>query len=189
MRSVSFRLLSSAACCLISMPAFAQSADVPDEAERDTIVITAARTVLPPNALPLTEWRPNLPPLGALGQFSASAGLGRIPNVADYAAQGSIDYRVPAGRDDLRLGAWFKYIGPSRLGIGPRLGDKQGNYLDTGLAARLGDTRRGLTVSLTNLLDSKGNRFALGTPFDLEQGAFITPQRPRTLRIAFDYRY
>ena len=54
MRSVSFRLLSSAACCLISMPAFAQSADVPDEAERDTIVITAARTVLPPNALPLT---------------------------------------------------------------------------------------------------------------------------------------
>ncbi|OJY68022.1 MAG: TonB-dependent receptor [Sphingobium sp. 66-54] len=139
--------------------------------------------------LPLTEFRPNLPPMGALGQFGPAAEMGRIPNVADYAAQGSIDYRMPIGRDDLRLGAWFKYVGPSRLGVGPRLGDEQGNYLDTGVAARLGDARRGLTLSLTNLFDAKGNRFALGTPFDMAQGAFITPQRPRTLRVAFDYRY
>lgn len=139
--------------------------------------------------LPLTEFRPGLPPVGSLGQFSPGAELGQIPNVADYAAQGSIDYHIALGRDDLRLGVWAKYIGPSRLGVGPRLGDKQGNYLDTGLAARVGDGQRGLTLSLTNLLDSKGNRFALGTPFDMAQGAYITPQRPRTVRIAFDYRY
>lgn len=139
--------------------------------------------------LPLTDRRPNLPPIGALGQFSPTAEVGRIPNVADYAGQGSIDYRLALGRDDLRLGTWFKYVGPSRLGVGPKLGDEQGDYLDTGLTARLGDARRGLTLTLTNLFDSKGNRFALGTPFDMAQGAFITPQRPRTLRIAFDYRY
>lgn len=50
MRSVSFRLLASAAC-LVSAPAFAQSADAGD---KDAIIVTAARTILPPNALPLT---------------------------------------------------------------------------------------------------------------------------------------
>jgi len=139
--------------------------------------------------LPLTHARPDLPPIGALGQLGAAAEIGRIPNVADYAGQGSIDYRMPLGRDDLRLGAWFKYVGPSRLGVGPHLGDEQGDYLDTGLSARLGNGQRGFTLTLTNLFDSRGNRFALGTPFDMAQGAFITPQRPRTLRIAFDHRY
>lgn len=139
--------------------------------------------------LPLTQMRPNLPPMGALGQFGPAAEMGRIPNVADHAVQASVDYRLALGPSDLRLGAWLKYVGPSRLGVGPLLGDEQGDYVDTGLAARLGDAQRGLTLSLTNLFDAKGNRFALGTPFDMAQGAFITPQRPRTLRIAFDYRY
>jgi len=130
-----------------------------------------------------------LPALGSIGEFSPAAKLAEIPNVADYAAQGSFDYHLPLGRADLRIGGWVKYIGPSRLGIGPVLGDQQGDYVDTGLVARLGDATRGITLSLTNLLDSKGNRFALGTPFDAETGGFITPQRPRTLRVAFDYRY
>jgi hypothetical protein len=130
-----------------------------------------------------------LPAIGAVGQFGPTAALGRIPNVADYALQGSVDYRMAMGRNDLRLGGWAKYIGPSRLGIGPVLGDEQGDYLDTGLAARLGDNRRGVSLTLTNIFDTKGNRFALGTPFDTVSGGFITPQRPRTIRIAVDYRY
>jgi outer membrane receptor protein involved in Fe transport len=135
--------------------------------------------------LPLTEWRPNLPPIGALGQFGPAAEMGRIPNVADYAGQGSIDYRMPIGAADLRLGAWFKYVGPSRLGVGPQLGDEQGDYLDTGLSARLGDAQRGLTLTLTNLFDTKGNRFALGTPFAVGRDQ-ITPLQPRTVRLGFD---
>jgi iron complex outermembrane receptor protein len=55
MRSVSLRLLASAAC-LSSVPAFAQAVDASDQGagDKSTIVVTAARTVLPPNALPLT---------------------------------------------------------------------------------------------------------------------------------------
>lgn len=139
--------------------------------------------------LPVTGFMPNPPALGTLGQFGPNAEFGRIPNVADYAVQGSIDYSIAFARSDLHLSGWFKYVGPSRLGIGPKLGDEQGDYLDNGLIARLGDEQRGVTLSLTNLFDTKGNRFALGTPFDMEAGAFITPQRPRTLRIAVDYRY
>ncbi|MCW2391762.1 outer membrane receptor protein involved in Fe transport [Sphingobium sp. B1D7B] len=139
--------------------------------------------------LPVTNALAQLPALGSLGQLSADASPGSIPNVAEYAAQARIDYRVPLGAADLRLAGWLKYIGPSRLGIGPVLGDEQGDYVDTGVTARYGDTRRGVTLSLTNLLDTTGNRFALGTPFGTGTGGYTTPQRPRTVRIAVDYRY
>lgn len=137
-------------------------------------------------ALPVSGVVSNLPDPDAPGQFGPQSSLGRIPNVADHALQASVDYRTGVGERELRLAGWFKYLGPSRLGIGPMLGDEQGDYLDTGLVARLGDARRGLTFTLTNLFDSKGNRFALGTPFESAAGRFITPQRPRTLRIAVD---
>jgi outer membrane receptor protein involved in Fe transport len=139
--------------------------------------------------LPVTGPSLGMPAIGEIGQFGPTAQLGNVPNVAEYSVQGSIDYRLPMGRSDLRLGAWFKYLGPSRLGIGPVLGDEQGDYVDTGLQARLGDERRGVTLSVTNLLDTQGNRFALGTPFDTSAAGFVTPQRPRTIRIALDYRY
>ena len=139
--------------------------------------------------LPVTGPSFGMPAIGEIGQFGPTAQLGKIPNVAEYAVQGSIDYRLPMGRSDLRLGAWFKYLGPSRLGIGPVLGDEQGDYVDTGLQARLGDERRAITLSMTNVLDTKGNRFAMGTPFDTSAAGFVTPQRPRTIRIAVDYRY
>ncbi len=125
---------------------------------------------------------------GLLGAFSPASDFGKVPNVAEYALQGRFDHVLPMGANDLQMGGWVKYIGPSRLGIGPVLGDEQGDYVDTGLAARFGNARRGVTLTLTNLFDARGNRFALGTPFDAAAGGFITPQRPRTIRIAFDYR-
>src|SRR3546814_973147 len=64
------------------------------------------------------------------------ARLGQIPNVAHYAVRGSVDYVAPVGDEDFRLNGWAHYVGPSRLGIGPILGEGQGDYLDTGLAMR-----------------------------------------------------
>ncbi|WP_166942498.1 TonB-dependent receptor [Sphingopyxis panaciterrae] len=115
--------------------------------------------------------------------------LGQIPNVARYAVRGSFNYARPIGDEDFRLNGWANYVGPSRLGIGPILGEGQGKYLDTGLAARLGNERRGLSLTVTNLFDSRGNRFALGTPFVEGSAGFLTPLRPRTLRVAIDIAY
>jgi hypothetical protein len=42
---------------------------------------------------------------------------------------------------------------------------------------------------MTNLLDSRGNRFALGTPFVPGSDGYLTPLRPRTIRIAVDVAY
>ncbi|WP_422061178.1 TonB-dependent receptor [Sphingopyxis sp.] len=123
--------------------------------------------------------------------FAASPGrLGRIPNVASHAVRGSVTYVAPVGSGaEVRVNGWANYVGPSRLGIGPVLGEGQGDYVDTGLAMRLGTEHRGLSVTLTNLFDARGNRFALGTPF-VEGGAgYMTPLRPRTIRIAVDVSY
>ena len=122
--------------------------------------------------------------------FAATpARLGRIPNVASHAVRGSINYATMVGDEDFRVNGWANYIGPSRLGIGPVLGESQGDYVDTGLAMRVGNDRRGLSLTVTNLFDSRGNRFSLGTPFLEGNEGFLTPLRPRTLRIAVDVAY
>lgn len=131
------------------------------------------------------------PPAGFLSPVSVPAvgRLGRIPNVASHAVRGSANYETVIGDEDFRIQGWASYVGPSRVGIGPQLGEGQGDYVDSGIAARIGNDARGLTLTMTNLLDSRGNRFALGTPFVPGSDGYLTPLRPRTIRIAVDVAY
>ncbi|WP_426162787.1 TonB-dependent receptor [Sandarakinorhabdus sp. DWP1-3-1] len=120
----------------------------------------------------------------------ATGRMSQIPNVARYAARAGIDYRAPlSDRIDLHVAANGQYIGSSRLGIGPVLGAAQGDYFDSSLTARLGWTGFGVTFGITNLADTIGNRFALGTPFVDSGDGQITPLRPRTFRIGIDTRF
>ncbi len=64
----------------------------------------------------------------------------------------------------------------------------QGDYLDSGLLVRVGNERVGGTLSITNLADSEGNRFALGTPFAVMREQ-VTPLRPRTIRLGVDFSF
>lgn len=131
------------------------------------------------------------PPADFLSPVSVPAvgRLGRIPNVASHAMRGSANYETVIGDEDFRIQGWASYVGPSRVGIGPQLGEGQGDYVDSGIAARIGNDARGLTLTMTNLLDSRGNRFALGTPFVPGSDGYLTPLRPRTIRIAVDVAY
>lgn len=112
-----------------------------------------------------------------------------LPNVANLGGRIAFDYRAPMGNDlDFHLNGSARYVGKSRLGVGPILGQTQGDYVDTSLTASI---RRGpvqYSLSLTNLLDSNGNRFSLGTPFDLRTD-YYTPLRPRTVRIGVDFAF
>jgi iron complex outermembrane receptor protein len=126
-------------------------------------------------------------PTPQFAMFLSAGQMNRIPNIAGFAARGLVEYRATfATGVQLRTEASARYVGRSRLGIGPVLGEQQGNYLDTSLTVRVGRPNFGVTLGLTNLTDSIGNRFALGTPFHLSQGGQVTPLRPRTLRIGFD---
>lgn len=88
----------------------------------------------------------------------------------------------------LQLSGSARYVGKSRLGVGPILGREQGDYVDTALSAALTHGTVQWSLSLTNLLDSSGNRFSLGTPFDLS-GDYVTPLRPRTVRLGLDFAF
>lgn len=112
-----------------------------------------------------------------------------VPNIARVAGRAGISWSGDLA-ENLKLTAntWVSYVGRSRLGIGPELGQPQGDYLDSGLDLRIGNARRGVTLSLTNIANARGNRFSLGTPFSTGRDQ-MTPLRPRTLRIGLDSRF
>ncbi|MET0239361.1 MAG: TonB-dependent receptor [Sphingobium sp.] len=118
----------------------------------------------------------------------AGESIGRIPNVAAVTARAGVDYRTLLGDGvtELRLNGWALYVSSSRLGIGPVLGERQGDYIDTAITARLGTDDFGVTLGITNIADARGNRFALGTPYGEGAGRQVTPLRPRTVRIGIN---
>ncbi|AKM07877.1 TonB-dependent receptor [Pelagerythrobacter marensis] len=115
--------------------------------------------------------------------------IGQVPNIANINVRAGFDYQRQL-RGDLTLAAqgWTRYVGKSRLGIGPELGEEQGDYLDSGLTVRIGREAMGLSLGISNIFDTEGNRFALGTPFDIGRDQ-ITPLRPRTFRLGLDLSF
>lgn len=112
-----------------------------------------------------------------------------LPNVANLGGRAAFDYRAPLGDImEFRLSGSARYVGKSRLGVGPILGRTQGDYVDTSMSASVTRGPMQVSLSLTNLFDSDGNRFSLGTPFDL-QADYYTPLRPRTVRVGLDFAF
>lgn len=125
----------------------------------------------------------------AAERFLAAPRLSRIPNIARFAGRAGLEWRRDfANGTGIIADGWVSYVGTSRLGVGPELGDLQGDYLDSGINVRWGREHAGLTLSVTNLAGAQGNRFALGTPFATGR-AQVTPLQPRTIRIGFDARF
>ena len=112
-----------------------------------------------------------------------------IPNIAKVVARGAVDWSTSLGGDwRLDTNIYARYVGRSRLGIGPHLGEKQGEYVDSGLVMRASDDRRAISLTVTNLTDEIGNRFAFGAP--IATGADqITPLKPRTVRLGFELNF
>jgi outer membrane receptor protein involved in Fe transport len=113
-----------------------------------------------------------------------------LPNVARFNGRLGVEYRHRVSEAyDLRLTASARYVGKSRLGIGPILGEEQGDWLDTRLGARLESERHAFSITVTNALDEVGNRFALGSPFTLIERPQVTPLQPRTIRLGWETRF
>lgn len=143
-----------------------------------------------PTAVSLAGFDRVAPPDAIIGaSFLAAPRLTRIPNIARFSGRAGLQWRHEfAGGTAIEADGWVSYIGTSRLGVGPQLGDLQGDYLDSGAIIRWGRENAGLTLSITNIAGEEGNRFALGTPFATGR-AQITPLQPRTIRIGFDTRF
>jgi outer membrane receptor protein involved in Fe transport len=112
-----------------------------------------------------------------------------LPNVANVGGRAAVDYRATRDNGDrLIVSASGRYYGRSRLGVGPTLGQAQGNYVDTALSGSWSRGPLQLSLTLTNIFDAAGDRFALGTPFAIA-GDDHTPMRPRTLRLGADFGF
>ncbi|WP_343527166.1 TonB-dependent receptor [Sphingomonas sp.] len=114
----------------------------------------------------------------------------RLPETPSASARLGLvrDFRVAP---DLVLSAQAgaAFVGPSVLGVGDLFEARQGGYglANMGMTARKG--RYTLALTLDNLLDERGNRFAFGNPFLLGRHNLSTPIRPRTLglRLSADF--
>ena len=118
------------------------------------------------------------PALGFAGEKDAS-----LPNVADVGAQLRINYERRLGRaGSIAFTASARYVGGSKLGVGPVLSLPQGHYVDTGTGLRWTIRKLSFTLDVRNLLDDGRNQFALGDPFMVAAARQVTPLRPRTVR-------
>jgi hypothetical protein len=123
-----------------------------------------------------------------LDQVGTQADM-RIPNIARLVSRIALDFRKDLGRRHLiEVDLYGRYVGSSRLGVGAVLGDRQGNYFDSGVLARLTGGQRAYSLSITNLADQVGNRFAFGAPSPIGQDQ-LTPLRPRTIRLGLDWTF
>jgi iron complex outermembrane receptor protein len=142
------------------------------------------------NTSKVTDSITELPELPIVDNESREINFTQMPNIADVTGRVGVSYVTRIGDDiDLAANGFAQYVGKSTLGVGPILNQLQGNYLDSGLELRLNHGNRGVSLSLTNLLDARGNRFALGSPFLLRDRNQITPMQPRTLRLGFDVAF
>ena len=120
----------------------------------------------------------------------AGSEASQLPNIPAIGGRVAVDYvRALSDRVKLTANLSGRYVGRSRLGVGPTLNIPQGNYLETNAALRIGTERFGFSLSGSNLTDTAANTFALGDPATVAQRLQTTPLRPRTIRAGVDARF
>ncbi|KQS01557.1 TonB-dependent receptor [Sphingomonas sp. Leaf357] len=127
--------------------------------------------------------------MGPLADSSISANR-RLPETPAFAAAGTLGYEwAIGGESKLNVGGSAAYVGRSVLGTGDLLDISQGRYLTIGLNG--GWARRSVTTSLTidNLTNSQGNRFASGNPLTFAARDQTTPLRPMNARIGVAFAF
>ena len=112
-----------------------------------------------------------------------------LPNIADEIVRVGARYGFDAAGRHVELNGSIRYVGRSRLGVGTSLDLHQGSYADTEIGASAPFGAFTVSLDATNLLDERGNIFALGNPFGVAAGRQITPQTPRTIRLGAAFQF
>ena len=104
-------------------------------------------------------------------------------------ARAALAYTAPPqARWPLRVASTFRYVGRSRLGIGPLLDRRQGGYAEFDIEASLKFRNGDIFFKVANLLDGGGNRFALGSITQFATRDQYVPQVPRAFTIGLRIR-
>ncbi|WP_081473977.1 TonB-dependent receptor domain-containing protein [Novosphingobium pentaromativorans] len=112
-----------------------------------------------------------------------------LPNIADEGWRLAAKQRWSLAGGSLSLDGALRYVGRSKLAIRPPFDLPQGRYYDASLGLRFQGALLGITLDVSNLLNSRANTFAFGNPFTLASGTQQTPPRPRSLRLGIDANF
>jgi iron complex outermembrane recepter protein len=112
-----------------------------------------------------------------------------LPNIADLVARIGGTYALSIGGRRIELSGSLRYVGRSRLGVGPIFDVRQGGFFDTAFGVSVPVGRAVASLDATNLLDKHGNVFALGNPFGVAMGQQTTPLRPTTIRLGLSFGF
>lgn len=111
-----------------------------------------------------------------------------LPDIAGVIARAEATWSQPVGSAAmLHVNMWARYEGTSYGAILFYDRQRQGNYVRTGVAVDLDRPADRLSLSIDNLLDDRGNRYALATLTRYRD--ITTPLRPLTVRISYLRRF
>ncbi len=120
----------------------------------------------------------------------ADANERELPNIPHFGGRIAVNY---AHRFDehtqMRIGGAVRYVGSSDLGIGFPLDVSQGNYSEVSVRGGLMRGPVELSIDVDNLLDARGNQFAFGNPFTIDQQNQVTPLVPRRVRVGMGVKF
>ncbi|WP_223799747.1 TonB-dependent receptor [Sphingomonas nostoxanthinifaciens] len=120
----------------------------------------------------------------------ATSGEQSLPNIAHGGARISLDWRREiSDRANLSGSFSVRYVGKSRLGVGPYLDIPQGGYAVTAAGVRVDFAQVGVALDLNNLANIRANSFAFGNPFTVGERDQMTPLKPRTIRLGLNARF
>ncbi|GGB19147.1 TonB-dependent receptor [Sphingomonas metalli] len=105
----------------------------------------------------------------------------RLPETPPFAADLGVGYQWTCAGTPY-LGVTGSYVGRSVLGTGDMLDVSQGDYATLGLQSGVHWRGADLSLTIDNLGDAAGNRFAFGNPFALASRSQTTPLRPINVR-------
>lgn len=109
----------------------------------------------------------------------------QLPNIASYSARLGLRYRHQlANGSNLITKAELQYTGRSQIDINLRERVKQGDYAnaDLSLVWRWPDWEVGIEAD--NITNTRGNQFAFGNPFTIQEENQQVPLRPFSLRLS-----
>lgn len=113
----------------------------------------------------------------------------RLPVLPDYAGRLKLGYAWRLGEADAGLFVAARYVGRARISFDPELARSMGGYWTADAGLTLSDAPWRVALTISNLLDGKGDSFGFGNPFSFRSERQRTPIRPRTLAFRLERKF